>query len=156
MNMASTGTRELAKQRGRGGQPRNDNAQKHGLYTRDKDSLKLRARAVRRLVAKAYELCPWLTATDRPTVQAWAEIVKLKSVCFMALERSNPYRLVDGDLVGRRLLQDYGRLAGLELAYAKELGLTPQSRVSLGIDLAKGLDLAAEAARLRANGGSDD
>ena len=67
------------------------NSLQHGLYTRDKDALKLRARAVRRLVAKAYELCPWLTPTDRPTVQGWTEVVKLKSVAFVALERSNPY-----------------------------------------------------------------
>lgn len=129
--------------------PFNTNSVKHGLYTRDKDALKLRARAVRRLVEKAFQLCPWLTPTDRPTVQAWAETVKLKAVCFMALERSNPYRADDGDLVGRRLLGDYIRLGSLELSYAKELGLTPTSRISLGVDLARGVDLAAQAAVLR-------
>jgi len=133
----------------RGGQPGNQNAARHGLYTRDKDALKLRARAVRRLVAKAYGLCPWLTPTDLPTVRAWAEVVKLKAVAFVALERANPYRLDDGDLVGRRLLGDYRALATLELAYAKELGLTPASRVSLGVDLARGLDLASSMARGR-------
>ena len=140
---------------GRGAQPENSNAVRHGLYTRDKDALKLRARAVRRLVAKAYDLCPWLTPTDRPTIQAWAEVVKLKSVCFVALERSNPYREENGDLMGRRLLQDYMRLGSLELSYAKELGLTPQSRVSLGVEMARGLDLAAEM-QMAKKGASDD
>ena len=132
--------------------PGNQNAAQHGLYTQDRNALKLRARAVRRLVAKAYDLCPWLTPTDHPTVQAWAEVVKLKAVAFMALERSSPYREHNGDLVGRRLLSDYMRLGSLELSYAKELGLTPASRVSLGVDMARGLDLAAEMARRDGDG----
>ena len=151
--MAKTASTELVTRRARGGQPGNQNTVKHGLYTRDKNALKLRARAVRRLVAKAYDLCPWLTPTDWSTVQAWAETVKLKAVCFVALERTNPYREDNGDLVGRRLLQDYMRLGSLELAFAKEIGLTPAARVSMGVDLAKGLDLAAQAARLRAEEG---
>ena len=39
------------------------------------------------------------------------------------------------------------RLSNLELAYAKELGLGPQARVAIGVDVARGeyfRDLAAE------------
>ena len=60
--------------------PSNQNAVKEGFYTRDRNALKLRARAVRKVVNKAYQICPWLTATDRPTVQGWAETVKLKAI----------------------------------------------------------------------------
>ena len=138
------------------GKKGNQNAAQHGLYTRDKDALKLRARAVRRLVEKAYVQCPWLTATDRSTVQAWAETVKLKAVCFVALERSNPYLVKDGDIVGRRLLTDYMRLGNLELSYAKELGLTPHARLSLGIKHLEAGDLAAEMAAARQQGAEFD
>ena len=118
--------------------PQNQNARSHGLYTQDRYALKLRARAVRRLVNKAYELCPWLTPTDRVTVQTWAEVVKLKSICFVALEKTGVYRADGDDLVGKKLLDEYRRLSQLELSYAKELGLTPVSRINLGVDVAKG------------------
>ena len=82
-------------------------AAKGGFYTRDRNALKLRARAVRRLVNGAYQKCPWLTATDRPTVQARGEMVKLKSIAFVALEKLGIYRVQGDDLVGRRMLEEY-------------------------------------------------
>ena len=140
------------------GKAGNQNALDHGLYTRDKNALKLRARSVRRLVNKAYELCPWLTPTDRATVQTWAEVVKLKSICFVALEKTGVYRVDGDDLVGRRLLDEYRRLSTLELRFAGELGLTPVSRVNLGVGAAMGQyygDLALRASRIR-NGNDDN
>ena len=144
---------EIAKKPG-GGTSGNQNSAVHGLYSHDAGALKLRARSVRRLVAKAYELCPWLTATDRPVIASWAEVVKLKSICYTALEKSGVYSEMDGDLIPKRLLNEYRMLSQLELSYAKELGLTPASRISLGVDLARGLDLAAQMAAPR-NGGTD-
>ncbi len=129
--------------------PGNQSAVKEGFYTRDRYALKLRARAVRRMVNNAYRICHWLTATDRPTVQGWAETVKLKAIAFVALEKQGIYRLQGDDLVGRRMLDEYRRLAQLELAYAKELGFTPASRAAMRIDVLQGDDLAAKAARLR-------
>ncbi len=132
--------------------PGNSNALVHGLNSRNKVVLKLRSRAVFRLVRNLYGIAPWLTATDRSTVQSWAEVVKLKAAAFAALERDGPYRLTpDGDTVGRRLLGEYARLAVLELAYAKELGLTPAARASLGVSVATGrhMDLASAIAQAR-------
>ena len=127
----------------------NQNAVQEGFYARDKYALKLRARAVRRLVENAYRVCPWLTDTDRPTVRAWAEVVKLKAIAFVALEKLGIYRVQDGDLVGRRMLDEYRRLSQLELAYARELGFTPSSRASMRVDVLEGDDLAARAAKMR-------
>ena len=132
----------------------NQNAAVHGLYTRDKDALKLRARSVRRLVNKAYQLCPWLTPTDRPVTQSWAETVKLKAICFTVLEKLGAYRADGDDLAPRRLLNEYRLLSQLELTYAKELGLTPQSRMSLGIKALEGGDLAAQMQAMK-NGVND-
>ena len=129
--------------------PGNQSAVKEGFYTRDRYALKLRARAVRRVVNKAYQICPWLTATDRPTVQGWAETVKLKAIAFVALEKLGIYRVQGEDLVGRRMLDEYRRLSQLELAYAKERGFTPASRAAMRVDVLEGDDLAAKAAKLR-------
>ena len=89
---------------------------------------------------KAYVECPWLQASDLPTVRSWAETVVLKAVCFAVLQQSNVYRVdrVTGDVLGKRLLMDWARLSSLELAYSKELGFSPASRASMGLDIAKG------------------
>ena len=129
--------------------PGNHNAVKEGFYARDKHALKLRARAVRRLVENAYRVSPWLTDTDRPSVRAWAEVVKLKAIAFVALEKLGIYRVQGDDLVGRRMLDEYRRLSQLELAYAKELGFTPASRAAMRVDVLEGDGLAAKAAKLR-------
>lgn len=121
---------------------RNQNATTNGLYSRDRYALKLRGRAVRRLVDKAYQVCPWLTPTDRPTVQGWAEVCKLKAIAFVALEKQGIYRVDGDDLVGRRMLDDYRRLSQLELAYSRELGFTPVSRAALRVDALAGARLA--------------
>jgi hypothetical protein len=132
--------------------PGNQSARTHGFYSQDKNVLKLRARAVRRLVAAAYKVCPWLTDTDIHTVRSWAEVVKLKAAAFAALEKTGPFAVRDGDLQGRKLLSDYERLSKLELAYAERLGLTPTSRIQLGVDVARGrvLNAAEEIARAKA------
>ena len=63
----------------------NQNAVREGFYTRDKEALKLRARAVRRLVEKAYRICPWLTPMERRISRSLAttltpeEIIKARS-----------------------------------------------------------------------------
>ncbi len=98
---------------------------------------------------RAYQICPWLTATDRPTVQGWAETVKLNAIAFVALEKLGIYRVQGEDLVGRRMLDEYRRLSQLELAYAKELGFTPASRAAMRVDVLEGDNLAAKAAKLR-------
>ena len=38
----------------------------------------------------------------------------------------------------KRLLSEYRGLLAMQLQYARELGLTPTARASLGVDVAKG------------------
>ena len=127
----------------------NRNTRKSGFCSHSTNELSLRARSVRRLVNKAYAVCPWLTETDAPTVRAWAEVVKLKAIAFNALERAGIYRVNGDDIIGRRLLTDYRQLSQVELAYAKELGFTPASRAAMRLDVLTGDDLAARASKLR-------
>lgn len=136
----------------KGGQPGNANATRHGFYSHDKNTLQLRARAVRRLVNKAYEVAPWLSPTDMPTVRSWAELAKLKAAAFAVLEKVGPYRVDGNDVSARRLLKEYMRLSALELSYARELGFTPAARVSLGVHQLIAQDLATRVASARGAG----
>ena len=49
--------------------PENQNAVKHGLYA-TRTGYQLRARRVRKLVQRMYEMLPWLQESDRATVRA--------------------------------------------------------------------------------------
>jgi len=148
-NTSETTGDELAT-RGPGAPERNTNAVKHGFYAHTTSDLKLRARRVRRLVAKAYQTCPWLCDSDLTSVRAWGEVCILKAIAFNALDRVGIYREDDnGDLVGRRLLGDYRSLAQLELAYGKELGFSPAARAAMRVDALQGDDLAMRASKLR-------
>ena len=155
LNMAKTASTELAERRTRGGQPRNGNALKHGLYAKSRDALRLRTRRVRRLVNKVYEACAWLQDSDMACAKSWAELEIMTATMFTYLEQTgiivNDSK--NGDLVPRRLLADYGRLNGLKLQREKELGLTPMARMSLGVKVMEAGDLAAEMQRARGNGG---
>jgi len=42
----------------------------------------------------------------------------------------------------RRLLSEYRQLRQTQLQYEAQLGMTPAARASLGVDIARGLDLA--------------
>ena len=129
----------------------NPNVVKSGFCSHSTKDLKLRARKTRRLVVKAYAVCPWLTETDMPTVRAWGEIVILKAIAFNALDRVGIYRVdpESNDIIGRRLLADYRQLYQTELAYAKELGFTPATRAPMRVDALTGDDLAARASKSR-------
>ena len=74
---------------------------------------------------------------------------EIEGYCFVALEKLGIYRVQGEDLVGRRILDEYRRLAQLELAYAKELGFTLGSRAAMRIDVLQDDDLAAKAAKIR-------
>lgn len=131
--------------------PGNSNGLKHGAYASGKSVLRLRARAVRRLVDQLYVACPWLGPTDVQTARKWAEVVKVGASLFAALEVAGPYNTSGGDVIPRRILSEYRQLAALELQLATALGLTPVARATLGVDIARGraYDAASEIARAK-------
>ena len=61
----------LPSERKPGGQRGNTNAIKHGAYSRSTSAVQNRSRAIRRMVNKVYEVAPWLTESDLPTVRAY-------------------------------------------------------------------------------------
>ena len=123
----------------------NKNAVKrHGLYSiRSGD--RNASRKVSRLAAKLWVALPWLQATDEPVVRAWCQLEVMASEIFACL-------LLEGVITKEghvtSLLGEWRKTKQHQLKLEQELGMTPASRASLGVDVARGraLDLAAEIA----------
>jgi hypothetical protein len=112
-------------------------AVKHGLFIKAPSGLKLKARRVRLLAQKVWATLPWLQPSDEPAVRGWCELEVVTSRLFAdVLNKAEPGTT---DL--------YRRVKTLQLAYERELGMTPTSRAALGLsdrDL-RALDAVARA-----------
>jgi hypothetical protein len=115
-------------------------AVKSGLYVRSENGRRVRDRKVRRLTQKMRHCMSWLAPSDDPACRAWAELEILASTVFADLV-SNGHTTAAGD--PRRLLSEYRGLRGLQLAYEKELGMTPAARAGLGVKVKDALGMSA-------------
>ena len=130
----------------------NTNALKGGLYS-PQVGPKLRSRRVRRMVSRMYQVMPWLQETDKPAVRSWAELELIGAMVFGQLATDG----VTNGNGSKRLLTDWRLLKLAQLAYERDLGMTPASRAALGLDVARGKyygDLATRVSRIR--NGNDD
>jgi hypothetical protein len=126
---------------------KNDGRTTHGVFVTSKDALKLRLRAVQRLADRLFKAMPWLSEADRPTMRSWAELEIVTSDCFNNLMREGTLQK-DGSGEPRRLLKDYRQLKMTQLAYERELLMTPSSRAAvLGKDGGTPVDLLAHFAK---------
>jgi hypothetical protein len=101
---------------------------KTGLYVKAESGLKLRHRKVRRLITKMHAAMPWLEPADQPACRAWAELEILGARAFAELE-TNGITNAAGE--PRRLLGEFRQLRQAQLAYERDLGMTPAARMSL-------------------------
>ncbi len=83
---------------------------------------------MRRLVVKMHKAMPWLEPADEPACRAWAELELLGASLFVVLNAEGP---LNGEGEPRRLLSEYRSLRRDQLAYERELGMTPASRMAL-------------------------
>jgi len=102
----------------------------HGIYVRAPAGRQLRDRSVTRLTQKLRAVLP-LTPADIPTARAWCEIEVLARLAFHELRT---HGLTTGQGEPRRLLGAYRQMRQTQLAYGRDLGMTPQARKSLGAD----------------------
>jgi hypothetical protein len=93
-----------------------------GLYVKSDSALRLRADRVRRIVARMRKEMPWLTPADTPAMKGWAELEILSATVFAWLTRLN---ILNGQGEPRRLLSEHRALKLAQLAYERELGMTP-------------------------------
>jgi hypothetical protein len=114
-----------------------------GIYVRSKNGIRLRDRKVQRLVRSMRIAMPWLEESDVPACRAWAQLEILADTAYTMLGRLS---LVNQEDEPRRLLADYRQLRQAQLAFARELGMTPAARMNLRATNAHvALDVAATA-----------
>lgn len=112
-----------------------------GLYIKAGNGLKLRHRRVRRVVEKMTINMPWLEPGDMPAARAWAELEILGATVFAELV-TNGVTNHEGE--PRRLLTELRQLRQGQLAYARELGMTPAARMAIKANGTRAaVDLAA-------------
>jgi len=123
---------------------------KHGLYVKSRNGLRLRDRAVQRLVRRMRLAMPWLEEADYPAMRAWAEMELLAARVYAELKAGG---FMNGKGEARRLLDDYRRLRGTQIVLSRELGMTPAARMAIkatgrkaDFDLAAAMAVDAEAA----------
>jgi hypothetical protein len=112
-----------------------------GLYLKSGDGLRLRHRRVRRLVQKMLSVMTWIEPSDMPCARAWAELEILGANVFAELI-ANGVTNLEGE--PRRLLTELRQLRQAQLAYARELGMTPAARMAIKANGTRAaVDLAA-------------
>jgi hypothetical protein len=115
---------------------------KHGMLVNTKNPgnntsqevLALRLRSIQRITGEVFKVMAWLSEADRPTVRSWAELEIVTSDVFNNLIREGILQK-DGSGIPRKLLDTFRQLKLTQLAYEKELLMTPAARaLCLGKD----------------------
>jgi len=113
----------------------------HGLYVRSKKGVRLRDLTVWRLARKMRSAMPWLEDSDLPACRSWAQLDVLASKVYAELR---DHGFTNGEGEPRRLLTEFRQLRLAQLAYERELGMTPVARMNLKASSTNtALDLAA-------------
>jgi len=99
-----------------------------GLYARSESGLRIRSERVRRIVSRMKKEMPWLQPSDTPAMKSWAELEVLSATVFAWLLRMN---VINTDGEPRRLLSEHRQLKMAQLAFARELGMTPAARMAI-------------------------
>ncbi len=99
------------------------------VYARSVNTRLIRDRQVLRLAAKVRSVVPWLEPSDQPAVRAWCELEILARQAFAALRAAGVVNETTGE--GRRLLNDYRKIRLAQLAFTREIGMTPLARQAL-------------------------
>jgi hypothetical protein len=114
---------------------------KPGLYVRSENGLKLRDRKVQKLVRSMRIAMPWIEDSDLPACRAWAQLEILADTTFAVLRQ---IFIINKEGEPRRLLTDFRQLRQTQLAYERELGMTPAARATIQANGTRAaLDLAA-------------
>jgi hypothetical protein len=84
---------------------------------------------------------PWIDDSDAPACRAWAQLEILSDQAYAVLRTVG---ILNREGEPRRLLTDIRQLRQAQLAYARELGMTPAARMAIKANGTKAaLDLAA-------------
>jgi len=107
----------------------------HGLYARSPGALEVRGRKVARLMRRLRVVAPWIEPSDESTARAYCELEIMGAQIFAALSKMDDAVVrtsKDGkDLEVRKLVDSHRTMKLAQLAYARELGLTPAARMAI-------------------------
>ncbi len=103
-------------------------AVQHGYYARSPSALEIRGRKVARLMRRLRAVAPWLEPSDESTARAYCELEIISAGIFAALTKLG---LLNGKAEARQLVDQHRRIKLAQLAYARELGLSPASRMAI-------------------------
>jgi Phage terminase, small subunit len=107
----------------------------HGLYARSPGALEIRGRKVARLMRRLRVVAPWIEPSDESTARAYCELEIMGAQIFAALSKMGDAVVrnsKDGkDLEVRKLVDSHRTMKLAQLAYARELGLTPAARMAI-------------------------
>lgn len=124
-----------------------------GLYLKTGNGLRLRHQKVRRLVEKMRTTMLWLEPSDIPAARAWAELEILGANVFAELAING---VTNHEGEPRRLLTELRQLRQTQLAYERELGMTPAARMAIKANGTRAaFDLAAALAEARLKGSDE-
>ena len=115
-----------------------------GLYAKSAPIMKVRARKVRRLVLQMRKAMPWIEDSDLPACRGWADLELLSASVGHCLAQLGP---ITDNGEPRRLLTEFRHLKLAQLAYERELGMTPAARMAIKANATSAaVDLAAQLA----------
>jgi len=115
------------KSNGNGGPPATTPAHGQHLFVRSQYR-RVRPQAVRRLVAKVREVCPWLTEADVPLARSWSQLELLSDEVFCRLYRDG---IVTEKGEPKALVNTLRQLRNTQIAIGNQLGLSPRARLEI-------------------------
>jgi hypothetical protein len=111
------------------------------------------SRKVQRLVERLRGVMPWLEQSDLPACRAWAELEILSTTVFAELHRNG---ILNTEGEPRRLLGEFRQLRQAQLAFERELGMTPAARMAIKANGTRAaFDLAAAMAKVNETDGGE-
>jgi hypothetical protein len=104
---------------------------KSNLYVKSERALRLRDFKTQRLMRRVKNALPYLTDGDIPAVRGWASLEVMAQQVYAILRNVGP---VNEKGEPRRLLSEFRSLRLAQLAFERELGMTPASRMAIKAD----------------------
>jgi hypothetical protein len=127
--------------------PKTPAPRRYGPYAKQPSAMTVRQRKVGRIVRRMRIAMPWLGPSDIPAVRAWAEADVIGAALFASIQKAGAVREIEGDVIARRVVNDWRQIKLLQLAYEKELGMTPVARAQLTTSKQPDFDLVAAMAQ---------
>ncbi len=139
----SMGTQKPKAKKAKATLPARRENSRTGVYRRSKNALAIRHVKTQYMVRRMKMVMPWLLPSDMPALRAFCELEYFCAAISNALDKGKSLFDPDGNV--RRLGHDYRIFRQSQMAYMRELGMTPVAHAMLKASSAgEPLGLAAQ------------